>query len=93
MPVYEISGMNDEIETNLGQNGRVVIPVAFREALGIDVGDPILLRVQEGEVRITTRRMRIERAQSRASRYLAKGESLVDDLLEERKREVEREAR
>jgi AbrB family looped-hinge helix DNA binding protein len=88
-----IIGMNDEIETRLGQNGRVVIPASFREALGIDVGDPILLRIQEGEVRITTRKIRIERAQNRARRYLATGESLIDDLLEERKREAQREAR
>jgi AbrB family looped-hinge helix DNA binding protein len=87
------NGMDGEIEAKLGQNGRVVIPASFREALGIAAGDAILLRFQEGEVRITTRQTRIERAQRRAGRYLKKGESLIDDLLAERKSEAEREER
>lgn len=93
MEELEKNVMNDEIVTHLGQNGRIVIPASFREALGVQAGDPVLLRIQEGEVRITTRQMRIDRAQRRARRYLARGESLIDDLLDERKRETEGEKR
>ena len=37
--------------TWLGQNGRMVIPAAFRKAMGIQVGDEILLRVEDDELR------------------------------------------
>jgi AbrB family looped-hinge helix DNA binding protein len=69
----------------VSQNGRVVIPASFRKALGINVGDEVLLRLQDDELRITTQQRRIQRAQRRARRYLKPGTSLVDELLAERR--------
>jgi AbrB family looped-hinge helix DNA binding protein len=75
----------NEIRTRVSQNGRVVIPAALRKAMGINVGDEVLLRLQDDELRITTQQRRIERAQRRARRYLKRGDSLVDELLAERR--------
>ncbi len=75
----------------VSQNGRIVIPAAFRKALGIDVGDEVVLRLQDDELRITTRRRRIQRAQHRARRYLKSGASLVNELLSERRQAAKRE--
>jgi AbrB family looped-hinge helix DNA binding protein len=77
--------MEEETRMRVSQNGRVVIPAPFRKALGINVGDEVLLRLQDDELRITTQQRRIERAQRRARRYLKRGDSLVDELLAERR--------
>lgn len=78
-------------KTKLGPGGRVVIPAAFRKAMGLAEGDEVLMRCEDGEVTLYTRAEAIRRAQALVCRYASDGESLVDDLLEERRREVERE--
>jgi AbrB family looped-hinge helix DNA binding protein len=73
----------------IGEKGRIVIPAAIREALGIDVGDKVALRVEDGELRISTLRARIQRAQARA-RLLVKPGTLVSDELSAERREAAR---
>jgi AbrB family looped-hinge helix DNA binding protein len=77
--------MAEEARVRVSQNGRVVIPASFRRALGIKVGDEVLVRIRDDELRITTQQRRIKRAQRRARRYLKPGTSLVDELLAERR--------
>jgi AbrB family looped-hinge helix DNA binding protein len=77
--------MNEETRLRVNENGRVVIPAAFRKALGIKVGDEVVLRIQDEELRITTQQRRIQQAQRRARRYVKAGASLVDELLAERR--------
>jgi AbrB family looped-hinge helix DNA binding protein len=36
--------MKEEIRIRVNENGRVVIPSSFRKALGINVGDEVVLR-------------------------------------------------
>jgi AbrB family looped-hinge helix DNA binding protein len=81
------------VETRLrvSQNGRVVLPAAFRKALGIEAGDEVLLSLHDNELRITTQQARIRRAQERARLYLKPGESLVDEFLAERREAAKRE--
>ncbi len=83
--------MFEEARTRMSQNGRIVIPAAFRKALGIDDGDDLVLRLQDGELRITTLQNRIQRAQERARRYVKAGSSPVDELLRERREAAKRE--
>jgi hypothetical protein len=49
------------------------------------VGDKIVLRIEDDELRITTQRQRIQRAQRRAKRLFKPGTSLVKELLKERR--------
>jgi AbrB family looped-hinge helix DNA binding protein len=77
--------MPEQTRMRVGQNGRMVIPAAFRKAMGIEVGDEILLRIEDDELRITTQHRRIRRAQRRAQRYVKPGASLVEELLSERR--------
>lgn len=77
--------MEEQVRTRVNQNGRVVIPAAMRKALGIEIGDEVVLRLQDDELRITTQQRRIERARRRARRHLKPGVSLVDELLSERR--------
>jgi len=83
--------MTEEIRTRVSQNGRIVIPAAFREALGINEGDEVVLRLDDKELRITTKQLRIRRAQERARRYLKPGTSLAKELIAERREEAKRE--
>jgi AbrB family looped-hinge helix DNA binding protein len=83
--------MEQEIRARLNENGRVVIPSSFRKALGIEVGDEVVLRIEDEELRITTQKRRIQRAQRRARQYLKPGTSLVDELLAERREAAKNE--
>jgi len=77
--------MERETRMRVNENGRIVIPAAFRKLLGIEVGDEVVLRVQDDELRITTQQRRIQQAQRRAQQYVKPGTSLVDELLAERR--------
>ena len=83
--------MEMETRVRVNENGRVVIPAAFRKALGIEVGDEVVLRIHEDELRITTQQHRIQRAQHRARHYVKPGMSLVDELLAERRQAAKHE--
>jgi AbrB family looped-hinge helix DNA binding protein len=83
--------MNAEAKLRVNENGRVVIPAAFRKALGINPGDEVILSLEEDELRITTMKRRIERAQRRARQYVKPGVSLVDELIAERREAAKRE--
>jgi AbrB family looped-hinge helix DNA binding protein len=83
--------MAEESRMRVSQNGRIVIPASFRKALGIDVGDEVVLRLQDNELRITTQQHRVQRAQERSRRYVKRGASLVNELLSERREAAKRE--
>lgn len=83
--------MNSEIRLRVTDNGRIVIPAAFRKALGIEIGDEVVLSVQDNELRVTTQQQRIQRAQERARRHLKPGTSLVAELLAERRETAKNE--
>jgi AbrB family looped-hinge helix DNA binding protein len=69
----------------VNENGRVVIPASFRKRLGIRVGDEVVLQIQGDELRITTLKRNIERAQRIVRKHVKPGTSLVDELIAERR--------
>ena len=77
----------------LGPDGRVLIPAALREALGLSEGDTLIATIDDGELNLLTRRAAVRRAQAIVQQFVPKGVSLVDELIEDRRREVEREQR
>ena len=83
--------MEHKARTRVSENGRVVIPASFRKALGIAIGDEVVLELKEDELRITTPQQRIQRARERARKYLPKGVSLSKELLAERREAVKHE--
>jgi AbrB family looped-hinge helix DNA binding protein len=80
-----------EVRVRVNENGRLVIPASFRKALGVDAGDELVLRFEDGELRITTLKRRIERAQKRVRQYLRSGRSLADELIAERREAAKHE--
>jgi len=83
--------MDAETFVRVNENGRVVIPASYRKALGIKAGDKVILRMEDGELRITTMKRRLERAQRRVRQYVKPGVSLADELIAERREAAKRE--
>jgi AbrB family looped-hinge helix DNA binding protein len=77
--------VNTETRQRVNENGRVVIPAFFRKALGINVGDEVVLRMEDDELRITTLKRRVERAQRLVQKHVKRGTSLMDQLIAERR--------
>jgi AbrB family looped-hinge helix DNA binding protein len=83
--------MDQQTRTRVTENGRIVIPAPFRKALGIEVGDEVVLELKNDELRITTQQKRIQRARERVRKYLPKGVSLSKELLAERRESAKHE--
>jgi AbrB family looped-hinge helix DNA binding protein len=49
-----------EVRVRINENGRLVIPAALRQALGINPGDELMLRLEDDELRISTMQHNIE---------------------------------
>jgi AbrB family looped-hinge helix DNA binding protein len=83
--------MESETRLRINENGRIVIPASFRKALGIKAGDEVVVRLEDDELRITTLKNRIGRAQRRVQGYVKPGRSLAAELIAERREAEERE--
>jgi antitoxin PrlF len=83
--------MESETRMRVNENGRVVIPASYRKALGINVGDEVVLRIEDDELRIMSLKRRLEQAQRRVRRYIKPGRSLADELIVERREAAKRE--
>jgi AbrB family looped-hinge helix DNA binding protein len=80
-----------QAKARLNANGRVVIPVAVREALDLRPGDEVIMRVDDGELRLSTRRQALARARRMIRHYIPDDEDLTQSLIEDRRREAARE--
>jgi AbrB family looped-hinge helix DNA binding protein len=80
-----------EVRLRVNENGRVVLPAAFRKALNIRSGDQVLVRLEDDEVRITTLKHRIEQAQRHLRQFVKPGRSLADELIAERREAAKHE--
>ena len=79
------------VQTSLGPDGRLLIPAAIRDAAGIQRGDKVRLRVEDGRIVVSSVRADWKRIQGIAAHLKKPGESVVDQFLAERRAEAERE--
>ena len=80
------------LKVRVGPGGQVIIPAQFREALAIRDGEILFARIEDGELRLLTPAAAMRRAQAIVRQFVPEGVSLVDELIEGRRREAEREA-
>jgi AbrB family looped-hinge helix DNA binding protein len=80
-----------ESTARLGPSGRIVIPAEYRKAIGINVGDEVILRLEEGEIRLMGRAQAVRQAQELVRRHVGADRSLSEELIAERRAEAGRE--
>jgi AbrB family looped-hinge helix DNA binding protein len=78
------------MKTIIREGGRLVIPSAYRKALGLKPGDEVHLSLEEGEIRIVSMCQTVARAQALVRRYIPKGRKLSEELIKDRREEAAR---
>lgn len=78
----------------VGDRGRVVLSAEVRHALGLKAGSRMLLSTEEdGSLRLRPYRSVADQGRGMLAGLAPAGESMVDELLAERRREAAREDR
>lgn len=78
------------LKTHLGKGGRIVIPASYRKQLGLQTGDELLLRIEDGGLHVQTLTQAIQRAQAIVGVY-ALQRQLSQELIEERRQTAQDE--
>jgi AbrB family looped-hinge helix DNA binding protein len=78
----------EHLSVKVERSGRVLIPAAVRRELGIAEGSELLLRVEDGGVRMETRAQAVSRVQERFKKYARPGVMLSEELLKGRREEA-----
>lgn len=76
-----------QISVQVSQGGRIVIPAEIRLKMGVNIGDQVLLSWSDEvqELRIATRKQRLQNALSLIKQYAASSDSVVDLFISERR--------
>ena len=82
--------MQQAINVRIAPNGRMVLPKAVRDALGVEGAGVIALTVDGDEVKLSSMASRIRYAQALYREHV-KSDFSSDDFLEERRQEAERD--
>lgn len=78
----------------VGDRGRLVLPADVRSELGIEAGARMLLTTErDGSLRLRPYRSVADQGRGLLAGLAPSGESMVDELLAERRREAAREDR
>ncbi len=85
----ELETQPQQMRVTVGPGGRVVIPAEYRAALEIEEGDAIFMRLDGEELRVVSDATEVLRIREMIARYVPEDVSLVDGLLQERRREVD----
>lgn len=78
-------------KTALSANGRIVIPAAIREQMGLAPGDTLLMEVEDGVLRVESFDARLARIQDELVQLAGPERMLSDELIAERRAEAWRE--
>lgn len=92
-PLRPELGSRDSLKVKIDEEGRIEIPRLARDRLGLKPGDALIASVEDGEIHLLTISKAVRKAQEIVRRYVPKDVSLVDELLEERRREADAEDR
>ena len=75
------------IAVQVSKGGRIVIPAEIRQKMGISDGDKVLLSWSDDihELRIATRKQRLQQALDLVRQHVTTTDSVVDELICERR--------
>jgi len=78
--------------TRLEKSGRILIPAAVRRRLGLSEGSQVIVKVEEsGTLAVTSRSQALARVRAEIRHYIPPGQDLAEELIRDRRAEVERE--
>jgi AbrB family looped-hinge helix DNA binding protein len=86
------SPISGSAKVQLDAEGRVSIPQHIRDRLSLREGDTLIASLEGDEVRLLTIPAAVRRAQAIVRQFVPEDVSLVQELLDERRQEVERES-
>jgi AbrB family looped-hinge helix DNA binding protein len=69
------------VRAKIGPGGRLVIPVAQRRQLGLEVGDQVVISVENDELHVVSLEQRVKRIQALVRRHNPRGERLSESLI------------
>ena len=75
------------IAVQVSKGGRIVIPAEIRQKMAISAGNQVLLSGSDDvhEVRIATRKQRLQQALDLVRQHVTTTDSVVDELIRERR--------
>lgn len=74
------------IQVKVASNGRLVLPAAVRQRMGLEKGGEVVVEETEDGLMLTTPKQRVRRVQAISRRFFAgKPGGSVDDFLAERR--------
>jgi len=78
-----------DVTVKLSEGGRIVIPADYRKALGIEIGDELVLHMEHNTLELFTRKQAIQYVQERLATYSTNGRNLADEVINERRKEAD----
>lgn len=87
-PGGPVEALPEQVRVVVGPGGRVVIPAAYRAALGIEEGGGVFMRVKGEELHVVSDETEVRQVREIIARHVPEGVSLTDELIRERRREV-----
>ena len=78
--------------TRLERSGRILIPAAVRRQLGLSEGSQVLVKVEDsGALQVISRSQALAKVRREIREYIPAGVDLAEQLIWDRRTEVERE--
>jgi AbrB family looped-hinge helix DNA binding protein len=75
----------------LGESGRIVLPAAIRNELGLKAGDRLTVTSDGGAIRILSRKMALASIRAGIIKHRGSLDGILDEFLAERREEAARE--
>jgi len=72
----------------LGESGRIVLPVAIRNQLGLKAGDRLTVTSDQGSIRILSRKMALANIRAGIIKQRGSLEGILDEFLAEKREEA-----
>lgn len=81
------------IQARINENGRIVVPAVIRKAMGLKLGDSVVMSLEDGVLHIEPRRApyRASRIQDQSRKIAKPGTPASGDLVQERREESQAE--
>jgi bifunctional DNA-binding transcriptional regulator/antitoxin component of YhaV-PrlF toxin-antitoxin module len=90
-PPYTAAPAPAPVWVEVEPNGRVVIPIAMRRALGVESGGRLLFSIENERLLVMNSGQALRAVQDAVRPYLRGKPSMVDELIAERRAEARRE--